>query len=205
MTSPAALDLATFTGNDGRVIYKPNLKLVENSGFKFGSRSKRVVEHAHPDLRDVLTLGLIKSVMDFAVYDGGRTEAEQAEHVRSGASDTMNSRHRIDPINRIHFAVDLVPWINDDVSWNPEHYLPVMRALFYASAQLGVPLDWGGWWKGTSFGRDMPHVALHKKFYAPRTPVSTFRARHRAGHKWVTSPKTGRYVKTKFHGGHPAA
>lgn len=203
MGMPAVKDLSHYQANDGSIIQKPQLELVTNSGHVFGARSENVIEFAHPDLGDLLRYALLRSAMDFTVYDGGRTLAQQREHVRNGKSDTLNSRHRIDDY-RLHYAVDLVPYIDGAINWNPQYYLPVMRAIFHAANVLGVPVNWGGWWTGTSFGRDMPHVALDTRLYPHHGPVSTYRARHRAGHRWEADVKTGKYTHTTFHGGHPA-
>ena len=172
--------------------------IVEDSGFVWGKRSKQTLVGSHPDLEDVLTLALKKTVVDMAAYDGGRNEAEQREHVRNGKSDTMNSSHRYDS-NKIFYACDIVPWINGTTSWKPEDYHRLMRSVFYAGHKLCVPLDWGGWWTGTSFGPDMPHVGLDKRFYPPGGAVSTYRSRHRAGYRWLVNVKTGKYESTKYY------
>ena len=158
------------------------------------------MRYQHPDLVDVLVLGLqLGDKYDVTIYEGRRTEAEQAQEVAEGDSATMNSRHIADA-NGICYAVDFAAWIDGRANWESKYYLPIANGYFRAAARLGVPLDWGGWWtrlilKGRVV-KDFGHLALHKKFYPNHGPVSTHRSRAAAGVKWHVDPATGLYTHT---------
>lgn len=164
--------------------------------FQFGAASNRNKREAHPDLITVLEWGIRRTVTDFTIYDGGRTLQTQQGHVDSGASMTLNSRHRFDE-HRIFYAVDLAPWINGTIDWSPEKYIPIFNAIFEGAAHYGIPLDWGGWWK--SFKGDFNHIALDRKHYPKDFNVSTYQSRLDAGYKLITNPETGKYVRTEYY------
>ncbi len=122
------------------------------SRFAFGTRSKRCLEGVHPDLCRVVRRAMEMTDTDFGVHCGLRTEAEQAELVRTGASRTMRSRHLTG------HAVDLHPWIHGAIPWKAwppwKHLAEVMARAAHTE---GVEIEWGGDWK--SF-RDGPHFQL---------------------------------------------
>lgn len=128
--------------------------------FKFGPRSLRELQGVHPDMVAVATLALKLSPVDFAITDGTRTLEEQKEHVRTGASTTLKSRH----IGG--FAVDVVACPpNGKISYAPLLMLQIKEAFFAAAKQLKVPLRWGGDWNcngdsGDESFVDMPHFEL---------------------------------------------
>jgi peptidoglycan L-alanyl-D-glutamate endopeptidase CwlK len=113
--------------------------------FAFGQKSLAELVGVHPELVAVVHLALSYSEVDFAVHDGIRTEAEQRELVRIGASQTMQSLHlpQIDGLGR---AVDLVPVINGKLRWEwmPIYY--VAAAMRRAAQELHAHIVWGGCW-----------------------------------------------------------
>lgn len=129
------------------------------AAFKFGARSLRELNGVHIDLVNVVHLALKKSAVDFAITDGLRTAAEQAEYLRTGASTTKNSRHLTG------HAVDLVACLpNGKISYATPLMLQIRDAMVAAAAELKVPLRWGGDWDGnpdtTHSLIDMPHFEL---------------------------------------------
>jgi len=111
--------------------------------FKFGARSRRELVGVHPDLAAVTIRALALSSVDFAVTDGLRTPAEQAEYLRTGASTTKKSRHLVG------CAVDLVACLpNGKISYAQPLMAQIKDAMFAAAAELKVPLRWGGDWDG---------------------------------------------------------
>jgi peptidoglycan L-alanyl-D-glutamate endopeptidase CwlK len=93
---------------------------------------------------------------DFVVTEGVRTVMRQAELVKAGASQTMKSRHLSG------HAVDLAALVGGEVRWDWPLYTQLAKAMKQASAEAGVPLEWGGDWK--SF-KDGPHFQLPWKDY----------------------------------------
>lgn len=124
-------------------------------GFKFSQRSEDSLKGVHPDMVRVARRALQLSEVDFVVTEGLRSKARQAELVKSGASQTMNSRHLTG------HAIDVAAWVGG-VSWDFPLYSKIATAFKKASAELGVPIVWGGDWK--SF-KDGPHFELDRKVY----------------------------------------
>lgn len=114
--------------------------LVNTSEFVLGERSLKNLHGVNADLVKVVKRAIQISSVDFAVIEGVRTKARQAELVKKGASKTMNSRHLTG------HAVDIVPIIDGKISWNFDDYHPLARAMAQASSELGVSVRWGGAW-----------------------------------------------------------
>ena len=119
--------------------------------FKFSERSRERLKGVHPDLVSVMELALTKTPVDFTVLEGLRTLDRQKQLVKSGASQTMNSRHLTG------HAVDIAPLLNGQVSWDWPLYHRIAPVVKQAARELGVPIDWGGDW--TTF-KDGPHWQL---------------------------------------------
>lgn len=113
--------------------------------FSLGARSRAELAGVHPDLVRVVERAIQLTSQDFTVFDGLRTEAEQKRMVESGASQTMNSKHRQQADGYGH-AVDLVPWINGKPRWEWGPIYKIAAAVAVAAAELGVTLRWGGVW-----------------------------------------------------------
>lgn len=139
--------------------------------FRFSDRSRRELEGVHPDLVRLVERALELTTVDFIVWDGIRTEEEQAEYVRTGASKTMDSRH-------LHgLAVDLVPFVGKP-RWEWPLCFQVAEAVRQAADALGQPIVWGGTWarldgtiehpqvlRARHSGWDGPHFELPRSFY----------------------------------------
>lgn len=126
-----------------------------DSGFRFSQRSLKNLNGVHKDLVAVVCRALKLSDVDFAVIEGRRTRERQAELVRNGASQTMNSRHLTG------HAVDLAPWIDGTVRWDWPPFYDIAAAMKQAASELGVAITWGGDW----MFKDGPHFQLDWKHY----------------------------------------
>lgn len=111
------------------------------SGFALSQKSLDKLAGVNPRLIAVVKRAIELSTQDFAVNEGLRTVARQKQLVASGASQTMNSRH----IGG--FAVDLVPVVNGQVSWDWRYFYAIAEAMQQASQELGVTVRWGGCWE----------------------------------------------------------
>lgn len=120
------------------------------SGFILGGKSRRELEGVHPELVDMVELAIQYSAVDFTVYDGLRTSAEQAQLMRRGASKTMDSYH-IRQADGYGHAVDLVPIIGGVPKWDWDGCYQVFLAVDAAATQLGIAdrVTWGGIWDRT--------------------------------------------------------
>lgn len=126
------------------------------NGFQFSSRSEQRLDGVHPDLVRVVRRALQLSEVDFVVTEGRRSTARQAELVKAGASQTMNSRHLTG------HAVDLAPYIGGQVRWDWPPFYKLADAMKAAAKELGVPLVWGGDWVTL---KDGPHFELDRRAY----------------------------------------
>jgi hypothetical protein len=119
--------------------------------FKFSQKSINNLKGVKPQLVKVVERALQLSTVDFGVREGLRTVAQQREYVRTGVSQTMDSKHLTGD------AVDLYP------SVLPEGWQNAMKK---AGDELGVKLRFGINWKNdpnlpieTKF-IDSPHIEL---------------------------------------------
>ena len=113
--------------------------------YSLGANSKKELQGVHPDLVKVVERAIQITAQDFTVFDGLRTADEQRNMVSSGASQTMNSMHRVQKDGFGH-AVDLVPWINGKPRWEWEPIYTITHAVSIAAHELNVRVRWGGAW-----------------------------------------------------------
>lgn len=113
--------------------------------FVLGSRSRAALESVHPDLIRTVHLAITTSEQDFAVTCGCRTLAQQKICVANGTSWTLNSKHRVQADGYGH-AVDLVPFVDGQLSWDWSRCFAIASAMSHASLEAGLPLVWGGVW-----------------------------------------------------------
>lgn len=119
--------------------------------YVLGKTSRARLQGVHPDLVRVVERAIEITEMDFSVIEGLRTPERQARLVKTGASQTHNSKH-IKQADGYGHAVDLVPWLDTDgngtkeISWHWEHYYPIAAAMRQAARELGVRIRWGGHW-----------------------------------------------------------
>lgn len=118
-------------------------------GFKFGTRSLSEMEGVHPDLVALAHETIARSPVDFGVFDGLRTAAEQNALYRRGASQIDGyrrpGRHQAQPSGYGH-AVDLVPWIGGRFQWDWAAIYDLTAALHDCACQAGTHVRWGGCW-----------------------------------------------------------
>lgn len=119
--------------------------------YVLGKKSREKMQGLHPDLVRVLELAIKKTTQDFAVIEGVRTLARQKALVKSGASQTMASKH-LRQYDGFSHAFDVVPYGDFDgngtseLSWHWGHFYPVVEAIRAAAKELGVRVRWGGAW-----------------------------------------------------------
>lgn len=116
-------------------------------GFTLSARSERNLVGVHPDLKRVVRRALQLTTVDFGVVEGMRTITRQAELVKSGASQTMASRHLTG------HAVDLMAYVGDRASWELPLYDDIADAMRAAAKELQVPVRWGGAWSVADIGK----------------------------------------------------
>lgn len=124
--------------------------------FKLGPTSILRLQQVHSDLVKVVERAIQLSEIDFTVLEGIRTKERQAELLKAGATTTMNSRHLTG------HAVDLGALVSGKVRWDWPLYFKIADAMKAASAELSIPVEWGGDWKKF---KDGPHWQLPHKEY----------------------------------------
>jgi len=124
--------------------------------YELSKRSKDRLSGVHPDLVRVVEKAISISDIDFTVLEGVRSIARQEQLVKSGASQTMRSRHITG------HAVDLGAYVAGQVRWDWPLYHKLADTMKKAAAECNVPIEWGGDW--TSF-KDGPHFQLPHKEY----------------------------------------
>ncbi len=132
--------------------------------YLLGTRSLQKLQGVDPSLVKVVERAIQITSIDFAVIDGLRTIEQQREYVRTGASQTMNSRHLTG------HAVDLVPFIGNTVRWELTLMYQIALAVRYAALELDVSIRWGGCWSPN----------LTESDESPETLVNDYVARKRA-------------------------
>lgn len=108
--------------------------------FKLSNKSIEKLKGVDERLVKVVMRAIELTKIDFGVVCGLRTEKEQAELVKAGASKTMKSKH-IDGT-----AVDLMAYIGNRASWEIKVYDDIADAMAYAGKELGVGIVWGAAW-----------------------------------------------------------
>jgi peptidoglycan L-alanyl-D-glutamate endopeptidase CwlK len=128
---------------------------------ELGKRSRQLLTGLHPDLVRVLEEAI--KGFDFTITSGHRGLQEQQRLYAQGRTAAgrvvtycdgldRRSNHQESPSR----AVDLAPW---PVDWTDEaRFLALGAHMLLTAKRLGVPLTWGGSWKGTK--RDLPHFEI---------------------------------------------
>lgn len=123
---------------------------------KLAQRSKARLVGVHPDLRKIVELAQKRWPVDFVVVEGLRTAERQAQLIKSGASQTLKSRHLTG------HAIDLAPLVDGQIRWDWPLFHPIAAAMKSAAAELQIALEWGGDWKRF---KDGPHFQLNWAAY----------------------------------------
>jgi len=124
--------------------------------YALGQRSLDRLKGVHPDLQKVVRRAIELTPIDFTITEGLRTLERQKTLLAAGASQTLKSRHITG------HAIDFAALVGGEVRWDWPLYGKIAEAFKAASAELGVPIIWGGDWKTL---RDGPHVELDRKRY----------------------------------------
>lgn len=136
--------------------------------YRFGLRSQGNLLGVHPDLAKLAQRALELSPVDFTITEGLRTLARQQELFKQHKSMTLASRHITG------HALDVAAMLDGKVTWDWKQYEAIAKAFKQASAELDIPIEWGGDW--TTF-RDGPHFQLpHKEYPAPRDAAAGVQA-----------------------------
>ena len=110
------------------------------NGFRLSQRSIERLDSVDDRLVDVVCRAIEITTVDFAVTEGLRTIETQRKYVATGKSQTMESKHLTGE------AVDLVAYINGQVSWELNLYDNIADAIKQAAIEKNVAIRWGAAW-----------------------------------------------------------
>lgn len=99
---------------------------------------------------------------DFGVFETKRTLEQQKENVKKGVSKTLNSKHLPDKNNGIVRAMDIVPYVNGQYTWDNEYLdkiIPIFKNV--ANELYENEIEFGYDW--TSFV-DKPHIQIRSGY-----------------------------------------
>ena len=113
--------------------------------FKLSSRSLGKLEGVNPVLVDTVKRAIELSKVDFGVIFGVRSLETQKKLYESGRSQTMKSKHLIQPDGTAH-AVDLMAYDGSDPSWEIVMYDDIADAMKAAAKETGAKIRWGAAW-----------------------------------------------------------
>lgn len=108
--------------------------------YELGFTSQANLVGVQAPLVEAVKYAIAITTQDFAVTQGLRTVAAEADAVASGHSKTMHSRHLTG------HAVDLVPIVNGKLSWEWPFFYPIVTAMQAAGKYLSVEMNWGADW-----------------------------------------------------------
>jgi len=116
----------------------------------------------HPDLIRLAKKAIELSQIDFGITHGVRTMEEQRKLYAQGrttagpiVTNTLKSKHLIQSDGYGH-AIDIVCYVNGNVTWSDKYYYEVADAFEEAGKLLGIKYVWGGSWKM----KDLPHYEI---------------------------------------------
>ena len=110
------------------------------NGFSLSQRSIERLDGVDDRLVDVVCRAIEITTVDFGVTEGLRTIETQRQYVAAGKSQTMESKHLTGE------AVDLMAYINGQVSWELNVYDNIADAMKQAAIEKNVAIRWGAAW-----------------------------------------------------------
>lgn len=119
--------------------------------YKFSQRSLNNLKGVDKRLADLMLEVLKQSKFDFGITEGLRTKERQAQLVKEGKSQTMNSYHLKGK------AVDIVVYVDNKITWNLKYYKEIADLVKKIAVERGLKITWGGDWKTLIDG---PHFQL---------------------------------------------
>ncbi len=113
--------------------------------FKFGKQSLSRLEKVHPDL--ILIANEVLKFFDIFVMPMGgvRTRADQIVLIKSGKSETLNSKH-IPGEDGFSHAIDIAPYPYEPK--NVERFKEMSDLFLLIAEDKDIEIRWGGDWDG---------------------------------------------------------
>lgn len=122
------------------------------SGYYLSERSLENLYPTSPRIQAVTHCAIERTTIDFVVYHGLRSDAEQRSMIAKGVSWVNRSRHQDGE------AVDVMAIVNGNGTWDHEPYYEIAKAFYSCGDDLGYPVIWGGEWRV----KDLVHFELKR-------------------------------------------
>ncbi len=113
--------------------------------FKLSSKSLGKLEGVNPLMVNTVKRAIELTKVDFGVIYGVRSLETQKKLYAAGRSQTMKSKHLIQPDGTAH-AVDLMADDGSDPSWEMAMYDDIAVAMKAAAKEKGAKIRWGAAW-----------------------------------------------------------
>uniref|UniRef100_A0A6M3JZY2 Putative structural protein n=1 Tax=viral metagenome TaxID=1070528 RepID=A0A6M3JZY2_9ZZZZ len=115
--------------------------------YSFGTKSEMSLSTCDFALQNIARQALALGLIDFMIIEGYRTDEKQHEYFieKKSKVDAGNPKamHNKKPLSK---AMDCVPYINGNLSWNKLHCCCLGFMILSVAANLGYTIRWGGNW-----------------------------------------------------------
>jgi len=127
------------------------------SMFSYSKRSLNNRAGVDPRLIEISDLAITITSIDMGIPSTGglRTVEDQAKLFAEGVSKADGVHNK--SYHQSGKALDVYAYVEGKASWDKLHLSICAAAMLQAAAQLGYPLQWGGFFKSFT---DMPHFQL---------------------------------------------
>lgn len=125
--------------------------------YQLSKTSQKRLIGVSPDLVKVICRALEITKVDFGIpaYGGRRTPEQQNALFNAGKSKLDGYKKLSN--HQTGQAVDLFAYVDGAATWDEDYLTHVAAAMLQAASELGVKLNWGGFWRSFI---DMPHFEI---------------------------------------------
>lgn len=116
--------------------------------FMLGSGSLKRLEAVSPTLVMLVKDAITITKQDFSVLEGLRSIEDEQKHIDNHTSklhDPRNCKHCAQ-LDGFSHAVDLVPYVNNEPSWDWQYIWAIAFAMRDAAIRHKVLIKWGAVW-----------------------------------------------------------
>lgn len=123
--------------------------------YFLSNTSESRLQDIHPDLLAVCYRSLQISTVDFGIPEHGGLRSVAIQKMLFDTGKSMCDGTKKLSKHQSGDALDFYAYVDGKASWELGHLTTVAAAFLQAASELGVRLQWGGYWKNF---RDMPHI-----------------------------------------------
>lgn len=125
--------------------------------FKFSESSMRNMAGVNMNLVDVAVRALELTSVDFGIPRTGGVRTAEMQHQLYLDGKSQLDGYVKKSYHQTGNALDVFAYVDGKVSYKKHHLTAIAAAMLQAANELGVRLQWGGFWQ--SFV-DMPHFEV---------------------------------------------